>query len=117
MVLSWCFGLGAVQTVLCVLLLCAMAWFFSAFGLTIGVLRPELQWTTETMPIKQSMNVMIAVLLAFVLPLLVAGVGYLTRKVIRVDVYLVAVAAVLALVSFAMSHWLDTKGAARFEAL
>lgn len=116
-VLSWCFGLGAVQTVLCVLLLCAMAWFFSAFGLTIGVLRPELQWTTETMPIKQSMNVMIAVLLAFVLPLLVAGVGYLTRNIIHVDVYLVAVAAVLALVSFAMSLWLDTKGAARFEAL
>ena len=116
-VLGWCFGLEAVQTVLCALLLCAMAWFFSAFGLTIGILRPELQWTTETMPIKQSMNIFIAVLLAFALPLLVAGLGYLTRNMMRMDVYLVVAAAVLALASFAVSRWLDTKGAARFEAL
>lgn len=116
-VLGWCFGLEAMQTVLCALLLCAMAWFFSAFGLTIGILRPELQWTTETMPIKQSMNIFIAVLLAFALPLLVAGLGYLTRNMMRMDAYLAVAAAVLALGSLAMSRWLDTRGAARFEAL
>lgn len=116
-ILSWCIGLGAVQTVLCVLLLETMAWFFSAFGLVIGVLHPDLQWTSESVPIKQSMNVMIAVLLAFVLPLLVAGLGYLTRNVMGMNAYLAAAAAVLGLAALAMSVWLDTKGAARFEAL
>ena len=116
-VLGWCFGLGVVQTALCVLLLEAMAWFFSAFGLMIGVLRPDLEWTTESAPIKQSMNVMLAVLMAFVLPLLTVGVGYLTRNVMGINVYLAVAAAVLALASLAMSLWLDTKGAARFETL
>ena len=116
-VLGWCFGLGVAQTALCVLLLEAMAWFFSAFGLVIGVLRPDLQWTSESVPIKQSMNVMLAVLMVFVLPLLTAGVGYLTRNVMGMNAYLAVAAAVVALASLAMSRWLDTGGAARFEAL
>ena len=102
---------------LCVLLVEAMAWFFSAFGLVIGVLRPDLQWTSESVPIKQSMNVMIAVLLAFVLPLLVAGLGYLTRNVMGMNAYLAVAAAALALACLAMGVWLDTKGAAKFESL
>lgn len=116
-ILSWCIGLGAVQTVLCVLLVEAMAWFFSAFGLVIGVLRPDLQWTSESVPIKQSMNVMIAVLLAFVLPLLVAGLGYLTRNVMGMNAYLAVAAAALGLACLAMGVWLDTEGAAKFESL
>lgn len=116
-ILSWCIGLPVKTAAFCVLLLMAMTWFFSAGDLMLGVLRPDLQWTSESMPIKQSLNVALAVLAAFLLPILIAALGYLTRELMAADAFLAAAAVVLALLSAAITHWLDTKGAKRFEAL
>ena len=90
---------------LCVLFIAAFVWLTGAFGLMLGVLRPNFQWTSEAMPIKQSMNVMISILLGFGLPILAAVGCYLLRTRCSTEVYL------------ALTWWLDTKGAARFDAL
>ena len=116
-VLSWCVGLTGGTAVLCALLLAAMTWFFAAGGLMLGVLRPDLQWTSESMPIKQSLNMMLAVLFAFVMPGLIAVLGYLTRELMEMDAFLAMAAVVLLLASAMISRWLDTAGARRFERL
>lgn len=116
-VLGWCMGLQAATIALCCLLFVMLNWFFGAFGLVMGVLRPNLQWTNETMVIKQSLNVFIAVILAFLVPLAVAFGCYLTRNILGTDGYFAAAAALFGVISIALTRWLDTAGAKRFEML
>ena len=83
----------------------------------VGVLRPNFQWTSEAMPIKQSLNMVLSMLLAFALPILAALGCYFTRNWFTADVYLGLSAGLLGMVSLGMTRWLDTRGAARFERL
>ena len=116
-VLGWCLGLSGWTVGLCCLFFVMFNWFFGALGLTLGVLRPNLNWTNEAMVIKQSLNVFVMMLLAFAMPVLVAWGGYLTRNVMGANGYLAAVAALFGALSAALTRWLDTKGAKRFENL
>lgn len=110
-------GLGALTVALSSLVAVAMIWFFGGAGLVIGVLRPDFQWTSEASPIKQSLNIFFAFLLAFILPVLVAGGCFLCQKFLNSDVYLALAAAVLGGISFGISSWLDTIGAKKFESM
>lgn len=116
-VLGLCMGLKAVTILLCALFVLAFLWLTGAFGLVVGVLRPNFQWTAEAMPIKQSLNMIFSMLLAFALPILAALGCYLTRKWISTEAYLGLCAGLLALLSLAMTRWLDTRGASKFECL
>ena len=116
-VLGWCMGLSAFTILLCGLLFVMYNWFFGAFGLTLGVLRPNLQWTSEAMVIKQGLNSFIVVILAFLLPLAVAFGGFLTVDILGTDSYFAAAAVLFGVLSLGLTRWLDTKGAKKFEQL
>lgn len=116
-VLGWCLGLSGWTVGLCGLFFVMLNWFFGAFGLTLGVLRPNLQWTSEAMVIKQGLNSFIVVMLAFLIPLAVAFGGFLTVNILGTEGYFSAVAVLFGVLSFAMTRWLDTRGARRFEQL
>ena len=114
---GWCLGLSGWTVGLCGLFFVMLNWFFGAFGLTLGVLRPNLQWTSEAMVIKQGLNSFIVVMLAFLIPLAVAFGGFLTVDILGTEGYFAAVAVLFGVLSFAMTRWLDTRGARRFEQL
>lgn len=116
-VLGWCLGLSGWTVGLCGLFFVMYNWFFGAFGLMLGVLRPNLQWTSEAMVIKQGLNSFIVVMLAFLVPLAVAFGGVLTMKFLGTEGYFAAVAVLFGVLSFTMTRWLDTRGARRFEQL
>lgn len=116
-VLGICLKLGAAATVLCCLFTAAFIWLTGAFGLMLGVLRPNFQWTSEAMPIKQSLNVLISIFVGFALPVLAAVGCYLSRKLFSTNVYLVLSTALLTALSLGLTLWLHTKGAAKFESL
>lgn len=116
-VLGICLKLEAVTILLCCLFILAFLWLTGAFGLMLGVLRPNFQWTSEAMPIKQSLNVMISILLGFALPILAALGCYFTREWFSTDLYLGLSTILLAAVSLGLTWWLNTKGGAKFETL
>ena len=116
-VLGICLKLGAAATVLCCLFTAAFIWLTGAFGLMLGVLRPNFQWTSEAMPIKQSLNVLISIFVGFALPVLAAVGCYLSRMLFSTNVYLVLSTALLTALSLGLTLWLHTKGAAKFESL
>lgn len=116
-VLGTCLKLGAVSILLCSLWTVAFIWLTGAFGLLLGVLRPNFQWTSEAMPIKQSMNMMLSILLGFALPILAAVGCGLSRNLLSTDWYLGLTGALLALLGLSVTLWLDTRGAARFDSL
>ncbi|MGM9605716.1 MAG: hypothetical protein ACI3XG_11715 [Faecousia sp.] len=116
-VLGICLKLQALTIGLCVLFTAAFLWLTDAFGLMLGVLRPNFQWTSEAMPIKQSMNVMFSILLGFALPILAAVGCYFAKNLVSTELYLGLTTGLLAILALVLTWWLDTKGAAKFDAL
>lgn len=86
-------------------------------GLMLGILRPNFTWTTEAQLIKQSVNVLLMMLVSLVLVALIAGGCYLTRNLVEVSDYLTYAVAGLALLSVLARKWLETTGAEKFEKL
>ena len=89
----------------------------AAFGLFLGVKTPNFHWTSEIIPIKQSMSVMISLFGGWALIVALAGGYYLLSKLLSPLVYLIAVALLLLAVSALLLHWLRAKGAELFESL
>ena len=116
-VLGICLKLEALAILLCALSIAAFIWLTGAFGLMLGMLRPNFQWTSEAMPIKQSMNVLISVLIGFALPVLAAVGCYFGRKLCSTESYVLLFAAVLTVLSLILTRWLDTEGGRKFDLL
>ncbi|MGM9578077.1 MAG: hypothetical protein ACI3VS_01720 [Evtepia sp.] len=89
----------------------------AAFGLFLNLNMPNLNWTSEIIPIKQSMGVMIALFGGWVLVAALAGLYYLVARLLGPLAYLLCAAVLLAVLSALLLRWIRTKGAAIFEAL
>ena len=88
------------------------------FGLTLGVKKPIMTWTNETLPMKQSAAVMLAVFggMGYTLALFL-GFMLLPGWTMGFCAYAGCFAAVNFILSAAMYLWLKKKGGARFAAL
>ncbi|MBQ0001737.1 MAG: hypothetical protein KBT01_09445 [Clostridiales bacterium] len=115
--LGYVFKMSAMDILVVTLYSCLFIWFSGAFGLVIGVLRPNFTWTSETMPIKSSLNLVIAWLGTLLVMAILLGSYYFFWEKYSVMVHLEITAVITAVLSILLTRWLDTKGAARFESL
>ena len=113
------FVLRAQPLAVCAACLTALAYgvFSALFGLFLGIKMPLLDWTNETIPIKQSMNVMISLFGGWGYGLLLGGGYFLARAFLPAAVYLAVFFVLTAAASLLLWRWLKTKGAALFAAL
>lgn len=86
-------------------------------GLVINLKTPNLNWTDEIIPIKQSMGVMIVLFGSWVILLILSGGFVLLHGILPPVAYLICVAVLLSAVSAAMYWWLKNTGAKIFESL
>ncbi|MGM9637616.1 MAG: hypothetical protein ACI3YK_06495 [Eubacteriales bacterium] len=89
----------------------------ASFGLTINLKTPNLKWTDETVPVKQSIGVMLTLFGGWLIVLAFGGLYVLLRAFLIPELYLLCVAVVLAAASAALLFWLKTKGARIFATL
>lgn len=98
-----------------------LVWLFIIFtanlGLVMGVKKPNLTWTNETVPVKQSMSVMVTLFGGWAVCILMAGGIYLLSRVMPVTIGMTIFAVVLVLATLYLRKWLYTKGAALFAHL
>ena len=103
------------------LLLCALPVIYAAFNALfctfIGVKMPLLNWTDETAPIKQSGAVVIAIFGAWGVGIAFAGLYLLIGYQIGAAFYLLGWTVLFAVGALLLLRWLNTRGAAAFEAL
>ena len=104
---------GALTLAVVVLFVLATA----RMGLMLNLKMPSLNWTNETLPIKQSMAVMIALFSAIALAISLGVGGYFLCRVMAGGWVLALLAAVLAAAAFAQDVWLKKRGARIFAAL
>ncbi len=103
-------------TAMCVL----HAAFMGYCGLCIGLKHANMNWSTETAPIKQNISILIIMLIGFASGAAIA-LGFILALFLVGDlnptVYLCIVCVVEALLMYLMMNWLKTKGSQIFEEL
>ena len=85
--------------------------FSAAFGLVINLKSPNLKWTSETIAVKQSVGVMVAMFGGWILCVLMGAAYYFGEKVMSTEVYLAVVTTIIIAASAAMLSWINKKGA------
>lgn len=91
--------------------------FAAHLGLTLDLKRPNLVWTNELAPIKQSMPVMVMMFGGWVYAMALGVGGYALRNALPAEAYLAIAGAVTAVGAALLRRWLRTKGAEIFRTL
>lgn len=90
---------------------CAVfAAFMAAFGLFINLKMPNLNWTSEIVPIKQSMGVMITLFGSWAFICVLAGIYYLTSRLFDPAVFLAGASVLVAIATVSLIHWIKIEG-------
>ena len=84
--------------------------FMDFFGLLLGIVRPNFTWTNEIAPIKQSLNVMIAMFGGWVLTVAIVAPYLMAGYKLGVTVYLVIISVVLLALDIVLFLWLKKVG-------
>lgn len=107
----------SIQSIFIVLLPILFTILFSLFGLTMGLISPNLEWTNEIVPIKQSMSVVIALFGNMLYVMAACGCyiwfGYEFGPIL----YMTGVSVVTILLSIILYFWLMKYGTAKFAQL
>lgn len=84
--------------------------FMAAFGLILNLKMPNLKWTNEIVPIKQSACVTVALFGGWAMVLILAIVFYLLRHLISATIYLVAICVLFYVLNELALRWLKREG-------
>ncbi len=86
-------------------------------GLALNLKMPNLSWTDATVPVKQSLCVLLALFGGWAMVLAFGGIYLLVIDIITPLLYLIILSLVSAVTSVLLMRWIDTRGAKIFETL
>ncbi|MEE1330237.1 MAG: hypothetical protein U0K18_03415 [Acutalibacteraceae bacterium] len=107
----------ALDLVLVLLISLSYALLSSLFGLFLAVKMPNLNWTNEITPIKQSASVGITLLVNIVYPIIYGAVFFIVGYKAGYAAYMAAFSGFTLALSAVLYLWLKKKGSAAFAAL
>ena len=111
------FGFDSLEWLVMFAVVILFIMFMAEFGLIMNLLKPNLEWTNEVVPIKQSMSVFIAMFGGWILVVAFAIAYILLDEIMTPMVFLLFVAAVLFVTVAVAEWWLRTKGRKIFAEL
>jgi ABC-2 type transport system permease protein len=109
--------LGGVEILLTVLSVILFTRFFASFGLMIGLKLPNLTWTNESVPVKQGSAVVISLFAGWVISVVAAAPYFIFLRGCDMRLYLIAAAAIIAVVDCLIELWIRKRGTQIFENL
>ncbi len=96
---------------------CFYSLLMAEIGLVLNLKMPNLHWTSEIIPLKQSAPVTIALLGGWLIIVALAGIYVLLKNAVSVTVFGILLCAMILIAAGWLYHWLMTKGAKIFETL
>jgi len=93
------------------------SFFVGAIGLVINLIKPNLTWTNEIGPIKQSVSVFVALMMGFVGSIIMAAPYIAFDLSISVTLYLGIFCCIFLIADIILVYYLKTRGSDRFRAL
>ena len=91
--------------------------FFSMLGLVLNLKYPNLKWTNEITPIKQSMSVFVSMFGGWIYSIIIFAIYFPLSGRISGELYLIGAAAFTGLLCLALDSWLKKKGTKIFAEL
>lgn len=110
-------GISPLHLVLCLALPILFVFFMAELGLLLNLKMPNLTWTNEIVPIKQSSSVFIALFGGWLIIGIFVGLYFGFGRHFVPEVFILVCIALLLVLSLAMYTWLKTRGAKIFERL
>lgn len=107
----------AVELVLSVVFAALSILLMALFGLFLGLKMPNLTWTNEVAPIKQSLAVMLSLFGGFMYSAAFGTVYFIVGRLIGAAAYLAAASVLAFVLSALLWLWMKKKGAAVFASL
>lgn len=104
--------LQGILTVACALI---FVWLIAGFGLMMNLLKPNIDWTNEAIPIKQDLPVMLTMFGGWLFAIIMGGLCFLISLAAGIVFALAAIALIELISAFLIHRWIMTKGAARFD--
>ena len=94
-----------------------VSWAVALAALALGIRLPNLTWTNETTPIKQSGCVMLALFANWFYAIALGGLYFLCGRYLSAAAYLALAAAITAVVCALLLRWVKQRGTRIFAAL
>ena len=110
-------GADFTEIVMLALFACAFVMLSAAAGLAINLKRPNLTWTNETTPIKQSFAVMMCLFGGWLAAIVLGALAFFGLKVLEPWQVVFAAAVIILLATRILNRWLQGKGAAIYATL
>ena len=108
---------GAAESVMILLVTFIFMLFQALFGLFLGLKMPNLSWTSEIAPIKQSGSVTITLLGGMAIAAVTCGVYFVIGDITGGMLYLAIVSVVFAAADIILYRWIVSRGAKIFSEL
>ena len=108
---------GALEKVLLVVVALLYTLLSALAALALGLKMPNLTWTNETTPIKQSGCVMLALFANWFYAIALGGLYFLCGRYLSAAAYLALAAAITAAVCALLLRWVKQRGTRIFAAL
>lgn len=115
--LAVCLHIDIVKTLFILVIPIVFTGMMTVFGLFLGINMPNLTWTNELAPIKQSLGVVISMFGGWALAAGVAVLYFVAGKKIGAPGYLLLVTIVFALITGVFYIWLKRKGMEKWMTL
>ena len=110
--------MDAMSILYCGVLMILFTYFCANLGLTLGLKFPNLNWTNETMAVKQGAAVMLALFGCWVLLLAICALyAFILIKVMSPETYIRILIAVFLVASLLLNAWLTGPGVKAFREL
>lgn len=108
---------GAAEMALAVVVALLYTLLSALAALALGLKMPNLTWTNETTPIKQSGSVMLALFANWFYAIALGGLYFLCGRYLSAAAYLALAAAITAAVCALLLRWVKQRGTRIFAAL
>ena len=110
--------MSIVDAIYCAVLAIVFIYFCASAGLAIGLKLPNMNWTNETVAVKQGGAVFLAMFGGWVVILALGALyGFVLRKTMEPMVYLRILIAFFLIATLAVNAWLKGPGVRRFKEL
>ncbi len=115
--ISFAFALRPLEAVLAIAVAAAFTLFLDCVGLSVNLKHPNLTWTNESIPVKQSFAVFLCLFGGWAVAIAMLVGCIFLQYLLPVMVYLALFLVLLLLLDLLLLLWLKKKGAAIFDNL